>query len=153
MIEVIATPGHTLDMLNFYIMDEQVCFTGDTLFTLGCGIVCEGDMAMMWHSLKKLIKRLPPDTVIYSAHEYSATNLRFAMSIDADNAELHARAKEIQATLAAGEASVPSLMAKELATNPFLRVHDPKIRAELDMKENSDVEVFAALRKRKNKFQ
>ena len=77
IIEVIATPGHTLDMLNYYLPDQKVCFTGDTLFSLGCGRIFEGDAAMMWDSLSKLIA-LPADTTIYSSHEYTEANAKFA---------------------------------------------------------------------------
>ena len=88
-IEVIATPGHTLDMLNYYLPDQKVCFTGDTLFSLGCGRIFEGDAAMMWNSLSKLIA-LPADTTIYSSHEYTK-QMRNSPNHCPDNAALIAR--------------------------------------------------------------
>ena len=95
-VEVIATPGHTLDMLNFYLPQEAVCFTGDTLFALGCGRIFEGTPEMMWASLEKLMK-LPPETVLYSSHEYTVANARFAVTVDPDNTALAKRVQAVEA--------------------------------------------------------
>lgn len=148
-VEVIATPGHTLDMLNFHFPDQGVVFTGDTLFAMGCGRVFEGDPEMMWNSLEKLMK-LPEATTVYCGHEYTLANGRFALTVDPDNEALKDRVKEVESLREAGKPTVPTTMAKELATNPFLRASDPAIRTHLGMADASDGEVFAEIRKRKD---
>jgi hydroxyacylglutathione hydrolase len=150
-IEVIATPGHTLDMLNYYLPEQGVCFTGDTLFSLGCGRIFEGDPSMMWDSLTKLMA-LPAETTLYSSHEYTQANAAFALSVDPDNAELIARCAGVEEKRAKGQPTVPSLLSEELATNPFLRASDARIRAQLKMPDASDREVFAEIRSRKDNF-
>ena len=150
-IEVIATPGHTLDMLNYYLPAQKICFTGDTLFSLGCGRIFEGDATMMWNSLGKLMA-LPADTNIYSSHEYTEANAKFAVTIDPDNAELAARYARIAEMRAKSQPTVPSLLSEELATNPFLRASDSAIRAHLKMTDATDGEVFAEIRSRKDNF-
>lgn len=150
-VQVIHTPGHTADMLNYYIADEKVVFTGDTLFSLGCGRLFEGDANTMWQSLNKLMQ-LPADTTVYSSHEYTAANADFAITIDPANTALKARKDGITELRAKGEATVPSLLSEELATNPFLRAADAGIRNHLQMADASDSEVFAEIRKRKDNF-
>ena len=150
-IQVIATPGHTLDMLNFYLPKQAVCFTGDTLFALGCGRIFEGTPEMMWNSLQKLM-RLPPETLLYSSHEYTASNARFAVTVDPDNKALADRAKMVEALRADNQPTVPSLLSEELATNPFLRASDPSIRRHLNMATAENNEVFAEIRTRKDNF-
>jgi hydroxyacylglutathione hydrolase len=151
MIEVIATPGHTLDMLNYYLPEQKVCFTGDTLFSLGCGRIFEGTAEMMWDSLTKLMA-LPADTTIYSSHEYTEANARFALTIDPENTKLQARCALVSEKRAHGQPTVPSLLADELATNPFLRASDKQVRAHLNMAQASDKDVFAEIRTRKDNF-
>ena len=148
---MIATPGHTLDMLNFYLPDEKLLFSGDTLFTLGCGRVFEGDMRMMWNSLCRLLA-LPDDTVIYGSHEYTAANAAFAVTVDPDNAALKTRQAEILAAREKHLPTVPTTLAEEKQTNPFLRAADPSIRAHLNMAAASDAEIFAEIRRRKDNF-
>lgn len=138
-------------MLNFYLPTESVCFTGDTLFSLGCGRVFEGDFNMMWHSLSKLMA-LPSDTIIYSSHEYTEANAKFALSVDPDNQMLKDRAAEVASKRAQGQPTVPSLLSEEMATNPFLRASDSGMRAYLGMAEATDAEVFAEVRTRKDNF-
>ncbi|MGC6537706.1 MAG: hydroxyacylglutathione hydrolase, partial [Candidatus Puniceispirillaceae bacterium] len=150
-VKIIATPGHTLDMMNYYLPDEQIIFTGDTLFTLGCGRLFEGDGPMMWHSLSKL-RALPAKTMIYSAHEYSLANAAFALSVDPDNQALKNRAADIQASRDKGQPTVPSCLADECATNPFLRPDDTAIRRHLDMEDASDEAVFTKIRALKDAF-
>lgn len=147
----IHTPGHTLDMINYHFPEDGVAFTGDTLFTLGCGRVFEGDMDMMWRSLSKLAA-LPPETIIYSAHEYTLANARFAVTVDPDNDALQARADKVAEMREAGEATSPTTLAEELATNPFLRAGDADIRRHLGMEDASDAEVFGEIRRRKDGF-
>ena len=150
-VKVIATPGHTLDMLNFYLPQQAVCFTGDTLFALGCGRIFEGTPEMMWASLEKLMK-LPSETVIYSSHEYTAANARFALTIDPNNTALAERVKAVEVLRADKRPTVPSLLSEELATNPFLRAGDHAIRQHLDMSAADNKAVFAEIRARKDNF-
>ena len=150
-VRVIATPGHTLDMVNFYLPDERIIFTGDTLFALGCGRLFEGDATIMWPSLEKLIA-LPDDTIIYCSHEYTQANARFALSIDPHNSALQARSVEIDKLREQGKPTVPTTMALEKATNPFLRPADAAIRQQLAMSNADNVDVFAEIRRRKDNF-
>lgn len=150
-VQTLHTPGHTKDMMNYYLPDEKTVFTGDTLFTLGCGRLFEGDASMMWNSLSKLIK-LPTDTIVYSSHEYTEANAAFAVTIDPDNSKLLQRVEQIKQLRTRGEPTVPSTMAEELATNPFLRPGDKNIRQQLNMPNATDAEVFAEIRYRKDSF-
>ena len=150
-VEVLQTPGHTLDMVNYYLPAENTVFTGDTLFTLGCGRVFEGTKPIMWQSLQKLMK-LPPETIIYSSHEYTLANAKFALSVDPENEKLKARAKKFVVMRAQSEPTVPSTLEEELQTNPFLRAGDPVIRKFLGLENASDAEVFAEIRTRKDNF-
>jgi len=148
-VQVLHTPGHTTDMINFYLPGEKLVFTGDTLFVLGCGRLFEGDGPMMHASMQKLAA-LPADTVVYCSHEYTEANADFALTVDPNNTALRERAATIKALRAANRPTVPSTMADELATNPFLRADDPKIRAHLGMEGASDAEVFTEIRRRKD---
>jgi hydroxyacylglutathione hydrolase len=117
---VIDTPGHTLGHIAFHFPDGPALFCGDTLFSLGCGRLIEGTAAQMFASLKKLAA-LPPDTLVYCGHEYTESNARFAVTAEPGNAALQARAAEVGRLRAAGRSTVPSLLAEELAANPFMR--------------------------------
>ena len=117
---IIATPGHTLGHITWHFADDGVAFAGDTLFTLGCGRVFEGTMEQMWSSMQ-VFAAMPPETVVYSGHEYTAANAKFALSVDPDNVALQARADEISQLRAAGKPTVPTTIAQEMQTNPFLR--------------------------------
>jgi len=150
-VAVIHTPGHTTDMMNFHFIDDQVVFTGDTLFAMGCGRLFEGDAAMMFNSMQKL-KALPPETTVYCSHEYTATNARFALDVDPDNSVLKDRASKVKALRADSIPTVPCLLSDELATNPFLRTADAAIRQTLQMQNANDVDVFAELRNRRNQY-
>ena len=118
--QIIATPGHTLGHITWYFEDDNLAFAGDTLFTLGCGRVFEGTMDQMWQSMQ-VFSTMPPETVVYSGHEYTASNARFALTIEPENEALKTRAAEIASLRAAGEPTVPTTIAQELETNPFLR--------------------------------
>ncbi|MGR3500737.1 hydroxyacylglutathione hydrolase [Pseudaestuariivita sp.] len=144
-VQVLHTPGHTTDMINFYLPEAGVVFTGDTLFAMGCGRLFEGTPAMMWTSLQKLMA-LPEETVVYCAHEYTAANAAFAVTVDPGNAALEARAKGVAELRAAGKPTVPTRMGIELATNPFLRASSAGLRAHLGMTDATDAEVFTRLR-------
>ncbi|PTX56031.1 hydroxyacylglutathione hydrolase [Litoreibacter ponti] len=150
-VDVIHTPGHTMDMLNFHIASEGIVFVGDTLFVMGCGRLTEGSPADMWPSLQKLMA-LPPETQIYCSHEYTLTNARFAITVDPDNIALKTRLLDVEQLAEQGDPAVPSTLKAELETNPFLRAADPGIRAQLGMTEASDLDVFAELRRRKDAF-
>ncbi len=117
---IIETPGHTLGHVVYHFADDAICFAGDTLFPLGCGRVFEGTMEQMWSSLQKLAA-LPPETLVYSAHEYTQANARFAVTSEPNNAALAARSEEIDRLRADGKATVPTTIAAELETNPFIR--------------------------------
>ena len=148
---VIAVPGHTLGHVAYYFPDSGAVFTADSLMALGCGRVFEGTMAQMHASLGRLAA-LPPETLVYSGHEYTAANAAFARSVDPDNPRLAARAQEVARTRDAGRPTVPVRLSEELATNPFLRAHDPAIRAHLGMTDATDPDVFAEIRRRKDRF-
>ena len=147
--KVFDTPGHTAGHITYWFPDAGVAFAGDTLFTLGCGRVFEGDARTMWTSLSK-IRELPPETVIYSGHEYTQGNAAFALTVEPGNAVLQARAQEIDEMRARGEPTVPTTLARELETNPFLRPDSSEIRANLGMEDAEDYEVFGAVRAAKD---
>lgn len=150
-VEVIATPGHTLGHICFHLPEEKLLFAADTLFALGCGRLFEGTPADMWASLSKLAA-LPDDTTVYFGHEYTLSNVRFAKTVDPENAALAKRIAEIEALRAKGGFTAPTTIGLEKATNPFLRAADPAIRRHLGMERASDAEVFAEIRKRKDRF-
>ncbi|UCG73245.1 MAG: hydroxyacylglutathione hydrolase [Chromatiales bacterium] len=149
---VYDTPGHTRGHIVYHFADDDAAFVGDTLFALGCGRVFEGTPEQMWNSLKKLRDVLPDTTRIYCAHEYTQGNARFALTVEPDNAALQARAVEVDGLRAAGQATVPSTMGVEKATNPFLRPDSPGLMAALDMTGADPVSVFAETRRRKDHF-
>ena len=117
---IIHTPGHTLGHITWHFADDGIVFAGDTLFTLGCGRVFEGTMEQMWSSLQ-VFEAMPPETIVYSGHEYTAANAEFALSIEPGNTALRARAEEISQLRADGKPTVPTTIAEEMQTNPFLR--------------------------------
>ena len=141
--EVMDTGGHTLGHITYYDGADHVAFVGDTLFALGCGRVFEGDYDQMWTSLSRLAA-LPDDTLVYCAHEYTAANARFALSID-DGPAIKARAAEVFAARERGEPTVPTRIGAEKAANPFLRA--PALRPAL-----SPVDAFAEVRQAKDAF-
>ncbi|WP_157018756.1 hydroxyacylglutathione hydrolase [Mesorhizobium xinjiangense] len=151
-VDVIETPGHTAGHVCYHFPDDKIAFTGDTLFALGCGRLFERKAPDMFASLEKLTAALPLDTSIHCGHEYTQANARFALTVDPTNSALKTRAEEIDALRADNRPTLPTTMALEMATNPFLRWHDPVIRRNLGMESASDVEVFAEIRKRKDIF-
>jgi hydroxyacylglutathione hydrolase len=150
-VKVLETPGHTLDMLNFYLISEETIFTGDTLFVMGCGRLFEGSAEQMFNSISKLLE-LPEDTIIYCSHEYTLANAKFALSVDPDNIELINRYKSIKVTLKNGLPTVPTTIKSEVQTNPFCRFDDIAIRRKLGMIKSSDSSVFKKLRELKDSF-
>ena len=148
---VIDVSGHTVGHIAYHFPESRAVFTADSLMALGCGRVFEGTMPMMWDSLCKLAK-LPPETTVYSGHEYTEANARFAVTVDPDNPELARRIDDIRQKRAQGVPTVPSLLSEELVTNPFLRAADAGIRAHLGMQGAIDADVFAEIRGRKDRF-
>ncbi|HXI86039.1 MAG TPA: hydroxyacylglutathione hydrolase [Parvularculaceae bacterium] len=150
-VRVIATPGHTLGHIIYYFEDDQAAFVGDTIFALGCGRLFEGTPAQMWASLSR-IASLPEETKLYCAHEYTQANARFALTVDAKNGALLARAEKIDRLRAADKPTVPTSVGEERATNPFLRAGDDDFQAGLGMAGAGAIEVFAETRRRKDRF-
>jgi hydroxyacylglutathione hydrolase len=146
--EVIESGGHTLGHIAYYDAEDRVAFVGDTLFALGCGRLFEGQPDQMWASLQRLAA-LPDDTRVYCAHEYTASNARFALSVDDDPA-LKARAAEVFAARERGEPTVPTTIGLERATNPFLRA--PLLAERVGAAGKLDHEAFAAIRAAKDMF-
>ncbi len=151
MISVIETPGHTSGHIAFHLPATGALFCGDTLFSLGCGRLFEGSAAEMWASLCKL-RALPEHTQIYCAHEYTLSNARFALSIEPENPDLRARAEAVRHLRDQGQPTLPSTLAQECATNPFLRADQPRVAAALDMTGAAAAEIFAEVRRRKDYF-
>jgi hydroxyacylglutathione hydrolase len=147
---VLETPGHTLDHISYVFDHEKALFAADTLFSIGCGRVFEGAYSQMWDSLLKL-RALPDDFKLYCGHEYTASNIKFALTVDPDNAALKARAEEVTRLRAANKSTIPTALAEEKKANVFLRADEPSVAASLHMKGRSPVEVFTELRERKNK--
>ena len=149
---VIAVPGHTRGHLGYY--GSGCLFCGDTLFTGGCGRLFEGTPAQMHDSLMRLTS-LPEQTRVYCAHEYTEVNLRFALAVEPGNRQLRQRVNEVAVARAKGWATVPSSIALEKATNPFLRCGEPEVVASAQSRVAGaiePVEVFAVLREWRNTF-
>ena len=148
-VAILEVPAHTKGAIAFVI--GGAVFTGDTLFAMGCGRLFEGTPAMMHASLAKLAA-LPDETDVYCGHEYTLNNARFALTLEPGNQELQARMKVVEAARAKGEPTVPSTIALEKRTNPFLRTGSAEIRATLKMQDADAVAVFAEIRRRKDAF-
>ncbi|MBB5711889.1 hydroxyacylglutathione hydrolase [Sphingomonas xinjiangensis] len=126
---VLEVPGHTAGHIAFHFSDDAVIFTGDTLFAMGSGRLFEGTAAEMFGNMARL-KRLPPETMVYCAHEYTQSNGRYALVAEPDNQVIAKRMIDVDRSRAAGEPTVPTTIALELATNPFLRAGSSEIFAE-----------------------
>ncbi len=146
--QVIDTGGHTLGHITYYDAKDRIAFVGDTLFALGCGRLFEGTAAQMWSSLQKLAA-LPEDVTVYCAHEYTASNARFALSVD-DAPALKSRADDVFAARERGEPTVPTTIGLEKATNPFLRA--PVLAPRMGLTGLADHEAFGAVRAAKDSF-
>lgn len=149
-VHVLATPGHTLGHVAYYFPDDGLVFTGDTLFAMGCGRIFEGDAEGMWEGLGKLLD-LPETTQVYCGHEYTLANGRFAAGIEPENNAIINRMAEVTAMRERNQPTVPTTIALEKATNPFVRVHSDAIRARLGLERAPDWRVFQRLRELKNK--
>ncbi|WP_238991709.1 hydroxyacylglutathione hydrolase [Gemmobacter caeruleus] len=148
--EVIDVSGHTVGHVAYWFAQAGLAFTGDSLMAMGCGRLFEGTPGQMWQSLSRL-RALPPETLICSGHEYTESNARFALTLDQPPA-LVERLDRIARARAAGQPTVPSTLAEEVATNPMLRAADPAMKAALGLPDASDAEVFATIRALKDKF-
>jgi hydroxyacylglutathione hydrolase len=147
---VMETRGHTLDHVSYVFDNDKALFAADTLFSIGCGRVFEGNYAMMWDSLLKL-RALPDDFRLYCGHEYTAANIKFALTVEPENPALQARAEQVTKLRAANKPTVPTLLGEEKKANVFLRADEPSVAASVRMKGRGASEVFAELRERKNK--
>lgn len=155
-LQVLEVPGHTLGHIAyFHAANQPLLFSGDTLFAGGCGRLFEGTAAQMHHSLQRLAQ-LPSNTLIYCSHEYTLSNLQFAQAVEPLNQQIAQRLAEVISLRAQGTITLPSNMALELATNPFLRAHETCVREQIDQRNNcqhaSAEAVFASLRAWKNQF-
>jgi hydroxyacylglutathione hydrolase len=150
-IEVFDTPGHTRGHIVYLLREERIAFVGDTLFSLGCGRLFEGTPEQMWRSLEK-IRAWPDDTKLYCAHEYTLANGRFASTLEPNNAALARRLAEVEQLRAASMPSVPTTLATEKQTNPFLRPDSAELRRTLGLADAPIVEVFARTRALKDAF-
>lgn len=147
---VLETPGHTLDHVSYVFDDDHAVFSADALFSIGCGRVFEGTYPMMWDSLLKL-RALPDDTRVYCGHEYTQSNVKFALGVEPDNATLQARAREVEALRKDGKPTIPTTIGAEKKANTFLRADVPSVADALGMSGKSAADVFGELRERKNK--
>ncbi|UTD30309.1 hydroxyacylglutathione hydrolase [Bradyrhizobium sp. WD16] len=147
---VLETPGHTLEHVSYILDADHALFCADTLFSVGCGRVFEGTYPMMWDSLKKL-RALPDATKVYCGHEYTQSNVKFALSVERDNEALEARAVQAARLRAQHLPTVPTTIGEEKQTNVFLRADVPSVAAALGLTGRSAAEVFGELRERKNK--
>ena len=154
--EVIEIPGHTLDHLAFYSSNNEnpILFCGDTLFAGGCGHVFEGTFEQMFKSLKR-ISKYPKETQVFCGHEYTLSNLKFALEVDKDNKDLANEFNNIEKLISSDIPSLPTNLDKELKLNPFLRCHDIDIKNKVTEKFDiidDELEIFTALRKWKDNF-
>ena len=151
IFKVIFIPGHTNGHVAFYFEKEKIIFTGDTLFSLGCGRVFEGTNLEMFNSLNKL-KNLPSETKVYCGHEYTKNNLDFCLKYDSKNSILKEKSVKISSKLENKLPSIPTTIGEELMTNIFLRCGDKDIKEALNLKGSPDHEIFTKLRDLKDAF-
>ncbi len=149
-VNVLDTPGHTLQHVTYWLPEAEIAFVGDTLFSLGCGRMFEGDPEMFWNSLQK-IKALPDNTQICCAHEYTLANLKYVESLNVNTPAFADFSAAIQAKRSRDEPTIPTLLKKEKQFNPFLRADEVSLQSALGTGRDA-VETFAALRKGKDNF-
>jgi hydroxyacylglutathione hydrolase len=149
--EVIFVPGHTSGHIAFYSKNEKIIFTGDTLFSLGCGRVFEGTYKQMFNSINKF-KKLPPETKIYCGHEYTKKNLEFCTKYEPTNEYLKKKKVWIDAKIKSNLPSIPISIKEELETNIFLRCNEQSVKKALNLNNSSEQEIFAKLRDLKDSF-
>lgn len=147
---VLETPGHTLDHISYMFDSEHALFCADTLFSIGCGRVIEGTYPMMWNSLLKL-RALPDETRVYCGHEYTAANVKFALTVEPDNPSLRKRAEEVTKLRAANKPTIPSTLGEEKQANVFLRADVASVAAAVGLPGKPAADVFGEIRERKNR--
>lgn len=147
----IFIPGHTKGHIAFYFKKEKVIFTGDTLFSLGCGRIFEGTYEQMFQSLNKL-KNLPGDTKIYCGHEYTYKNLEFCLKFNPNNTHLKKKKNAVELILNIKKPTIPSTIEEEIKTNIFFKFNDPDVKKALNLENSSDIEIFTKLRDLKDNF-
>ena len=147
----IFIPGHTRGHVAFYFKKERVVFSGDTLFSLGCGRVFEGTYKQMFQSLNKL-KNLPGETKVYCGHEYTFKNLEFCLKFNPNNDFLKKKKDDINLSLKNKKPTIPSTIADEIKANIFFRVNDPDVKKAINLENSPDIEIFTKLRDLKDNF-
>ena len=147
----IFIPGHTRGHVAFYFKKERVVFSGDTLFSLGCGRVFEGTYKQMFQSLNKL-KNLPDETKVYCGHEYTFKNLEFCLKFNPNNDFLKKKKDDIKLSLKNKKPTIPSTIADEIKANIFFRVNDPDVKKAINLENSPDIEIFTKLRDLKDNF-
>jgi hydroxyacylglutathione hydrolase len=150
-VKILHIPGHTLGHICFFFEKEKIAFTGDTLFSLGCGRIFEGDHNQMLTSLNK-IKKLPKDTMIYCGHEYTYKNAKFCIKYDSGNIDLKNKFEKIKKLRSNNLPTIPSKLEDELKTNIFLRCDQKDLKIKLNMKNQEDLKVFRKVRDLKDNF-
>jgi hydroxyacylglutathione hydrolase len=150
-VEVLDTPGHTRGHIVYWLPDDDAAFVGDTLFAMGCGRLFEGTPAQMWSSLQKIV-RWPDSTRLYCAHEYTQANGRFALTVEPENRALADRVQHVARLRAAGRPTIPTTVALEKATNPFVRAASRELQTTLGLVGANEVDVFAKTRALKDAF-
>ena len=151
VVKIIHIPGHTLGHICFFFEKEKIAFTGDTLFSLGCGRIFEGDHKQMLTSLNK-IKKLPRETKIYCGHEYTYKNAEFCMMYDSNNNDLKKKFEKIKKLKLQNLPTIPSTLEDELKSNIFLRCDEKELKIKLNMKNQEDFKVFKKVRDLKDSF-
>ena len=149
--QIIATPGHTLNHVTYFLPDCEIAFVGDNLFPLGCGRVFEGTMEQMWQTLST-IKALPDDTTICAGHEYAAANADFAQKLKWQNFATNDRIFALRDLRAKGQATLPMRLGDEKNANPFLNCDNPSLATAIGREEQPPHEIFAVLRHAKDEF-
>lgn len=149
--QVIETPGHTLGHIVYHFASSYALFCGDTLFSMGCGRLFEGSAEQMWQSLQQ-IKQLAKTTRIYCTHEYTEANGKFALTLEPNNSQLLQRMEQVKQLRTNQQATVPSTLEQELATNPFLRENSSAIQQSINMTGQTNVEIFSKIRQLKDNF-
>ena len=151
IVKVFHIPGHTLGHICFFFEKEKIVFTGDTLFSLGCGKIFEGTHEQMLNSLNK-IKQLPKDTMIYCGHEYTYKNAEFCMKYDSENIDLKKKFEKIKKLRSQNLPTIPSALGDEIKSNIFLRCDQNVVKIKLNMKNQEDSKVFNKVRDLKDTF-
>ena len=149
--DIYDVDGHTVGHIAYSLLEDKALFTGDSLMVMGCGRLFEGSPEDMWKSLEKL-KQLPEDFMIYSGHEYTKSNIEFAVTVDPQNEKLRSRRRKELEKLQKGLPTIPSTLREELDTNPFLRESELSIVDHLDMANLDPISRFAKIRALKDNF-